>query len=66
MVCPSLCGIACRALAQYPVFAPGSSEMAVLVGIFFFFVFLYLLVQNLPQVPRHTVIFSPILFLCIL
>ena len=32
MVCPPLCGIECRVHAQYPVFAPGSSEMAVLVG----------------------------------
>lgn len=47
------------------VFAPGSSEMAVLVG-GGRVVFLYLFVQNLPQGHRHTVIFSPILFLYIL
>ena len=43
---------------QHPVFASGSSEMA--VGFFFFFSSLYLLVQNLPQLHIHTVIFSPI------
>ena len=64
MVCPPLPGIECRVHAQYPVFAPGSSEMAVLGG--GGVVFLYLFVQNLPQRHRHTVIFSPILFLCIL
>ena len=65
MVCPPLCGIECRVHAQDPVFAPGSSEMAVLVG-GGRVVFLYLFVQNLPQGHRHTVIFSPILFLYIL
>ena len=32
MVCPPLPGIECRVHAQYLVFAPGSSEMAVLGG----------------------------------
>ena len=44
-----------------PVFAPGSSEVA--VG---FLVFLYLVVHNLPQVHMHTVVFSPLWFLCVL
>ena len=51
MVCPSLCGIACRALAQYPVFAPGSSEMAVLVGIFFFLSFCIFWCRICPRCP---------------
>ena len=37
-------GVECRGHAQYPVFAPGSAEVA--VGVFL--VFLYLVVQNLP------------------
>ena len=60
MACPLLwwyCGH-----AQYPVFAPSSSEVA--VGLFL--VFLYPFVCNLPQLHRPTVIFSPLWFLCIL
>ena len=49
---PLICGVNCRGQVQYPAFAPdtqffvtpNSSEM--IVG---FFVFLYLLVRNLPQ-----------------
>ena len=54
MVCPSLCGIACRALAQYPVFAPGSSEMAVLVGIFFFCLFVSFGAEFAPGAQAHS------------
>ena len=43
-------GAVCRVYAQYPVFAPGSSAMAVV-----FLVFLYLVVHNLPQL--HALIF---------
>ena len=47
---------------QLPVFAPGSSEVA--VGLFcgFFVSF----VQNLPQLHMHTVTFSPFQFLPVL
>ena len=61
MFCPPLCGVEFRGHTQYPAFSPGSSEVA--VGVFFL-VFLYLLVQNLPQLHMHAVIFSPIQFLC--
>ena len=54
-------GAVCRDHAQYPVFAPGSSKVA--VG---FLVFLYLVVHNLPQLRVYAVIFSPFYFLCIL
>ena len=40
----------CRVHAQDPAFAPDSSEVA--VG---FFVFLYLVVHNLPQLSMHTI-----------
>ena len=60
-------GVECRGHSQYPVFAPGSSEVAVA-----YLVSLYL-VQNLPQLHMRTaqlhmrtVIFSPLKFLCIL
>lgn len=43
-------GAVCRVCAQYPVFAPGSSAMAVV-----FLVFLYLVVHNLSQL--HALIF---------
>ena len=50
----------CERYAQHPAFAPDSSEVA--VGFFGLFVsFIY----NLPQLPMHTVIFSPIQFLCV-
>ena len=48
-------GVERRGPAQDPAFAPGSSEVA--VG--FFWPFLYLVVQNLPQLCMHAVIFSP-------
>lgn len=44
----------CRGHAQYPAFAPGSSEMA--AGVFWSF--LHLVVLNLPQLCIHPVIFS--------
>ena len=50
----------CEGLAQYPAFAPSSSEVAVGVS-----VSLYLVVQNLPHLRVHAVIFSPLSFLCI-
>ena len=53
-------GAECRGHAQCPAFAPSSSEVA--VGVLDF---LYL-VHNLPQLDMHTVIFSPLWFLCIL
>ena len=46
-------GVECRGHVQYPIFAPGSSEVT--VG--FFLVFLYLVIHNLPQPYMHTVIF---------
>ena len=52
---PTPHGPVCRAHARYPAFAPGSSEVA--AG---FFIFLYLVVHNLPQLHMHTVIFSPL------
>ena len=52
--------VECRGQAQYPAFAPGSSEVA--LG---FLVSVYL-VHNLPQLRMHTFIFSPLQFLCIL
>ena len=56
-------GVEFRGHVQYPVFAPGSSEVAV-GGFFVLFglvwVFLYLVVQNLPQLHMHSVIFSPL------
>ena len=48
-------GVECRGHVRYPVFAPGSSEVAVR-----FLVFFYLAVQNMPQLPMHTVLFSPL------
>ena len=61
-------GVECRGRSQYPVFAPGSSEVA--VG---YLVSVYLVVQNLPQLHMctaqlhvRTVIFSPLKFLYIL
>ena len=44
---------------QYPVFAPGSSEVA--VG---YLVSLYLVVQNLSHLHMCMAIFSPLKFLC--
>jgi len=52
--------VECRGQAQYPAFAPGSSEVA--LG---FLVSVYL-VHNLPQLRMYTFIFSPLQFLCIL
>ena len=46
---------------QYPAFAPGSSEVA--LGVFWS---LLSFIQNSSQLHMHTVIFSPIQFLCIL
>ena len=48
-------GVVCREPVQYSAFAPDPSEVA--VG---FLVFLYLVVQNLPQLRMHAVIFSPL------
>ena len=68
LVCLPLGGVECRGHSQDPVFAPGSSEVA--VG---YLVSLYLVVQNLPQLHMcmaqlhmRTVIFSPLKFLYIL
>ena len=68
MVCPPLrwcrvqkaCAVTCFC-SRHPVFALGSSEVA--VGFFGLFVSF---VQNLPRLYMHAVIFSPIWFLCIL
>ena len=49
-------------LFQHPVFALSSLEV---VGFLFCYVFLYLLVMNLPQLQMHRVIFSPLELLCI-
>lgn len=38
----------------YPAFAPRSSQVA-----FGFLFFLYPVIQNLPQLPMHVVIFRP-------
>ena len=46
---------------QYPAFAPSSSKVA-----FGFFGLLVSFVQNLPQLPRSAVVFSPVEFLCTL
>ena len=48
-------GAVCRDHAWYPAFAPDTPEVA--VG---FWVFLYLIVHNLPQLRMHAVIFSPL------
>ena len=66
MVCPPLwwwcvpgaCAVPCFC-SQHPVFAPSSSEVAVGFFLFVCLVFLYLVVQDLPQLCVHTVIFSP-------
>ena len=50
--------------SQYPVFAPGSLEVA--VGVFFFLAFLYPVVHNLPQLRMLAVIFSPLEYLSVL
>ena len=64
VVCPPVWWRCVQSHVQYPVLAPGSSEVA--VG--FFFVSLYLFVHNLPQLcmPMQAVIFDPLQFLCIL
>lgn len=51
---PVSAGAMCRGHAQYPAFAPGSSKVA--VG---FLLLLYLVIQNLPQLHVHPVIFGP-------
>ena len=56
-------GVVCRGHAQYPTFAPSSSELA--VGFFCCCCFVSC-VQNLPQLCMHAVIFSPLQFLSIL
>ena len=48
-------GGVCKGHAQYPIFASGSSEVA--IGLL---VFLYTLVHNLPQLHMHAAVFSPI------
>ena len=65
----ALGGVVCRGhgtvpcfCSQHPVFAPGSSEVA--VGIFGLFVSFGS--RICPSCPMHTVIFSSIQFLCIL
>ena len=59
MACPPPHGAVCRAHVPYPAFAPCSSEVA--VG---FFIFLYLVVHNLPQLRRQllAVTFRPFSF----
>ena len=52
---PPFGGVESRGHAQYPAFAPASSEVA--VG---FLVFLYLVVHNLSHLHIYTVIFSPL------
>ena len=47
-------GAGCRVYAQYPVFAPGSAAMAVVI-----LVFLYLVVHNLSQM--HALIFQSLI-----
>ena len=47
-------GGVCRGHAQYPAFAPSSSEVA--VG---FLVFLYLVVHNLPQLACMQLLLVP-------
>ena len=51
----------CRYHAQFPGFAPGTSNLAAELS-----VFLHPVVHNLSQMLMHAVIFSPLLFLCIL
>ena len=53
-------GAECRRCVQLPAFAPGCSEVAVVL-----LFSLYLLVHNLPQLLMHAVIFTPSQFLCI-
>ena len=61
-------GVLCRRHVQYPAFAPDTLFLLQVLqkGQLGFLVFLCLLVQNLPQLHVHAVIFSPIQFLCIL
>ena len=49
-------------LFPQPCFSPGTSEVAVCLFVLFF----VSLVYNLPQVHMHTVIFSPIQYICTL
>ena len=60
--------VVCRGHAQYPAFAP--HPLLLLPALqrwqLGFLVSFYLVVQNLPQLHMHTVIFSPLSFLCIL
>ena len=64
VVCPPPWWWCVQSHVQYPVLAPGSSEVA--VGVFF--VSFYLFAHNLPQLcmPMQAVIFDPLQFLCIL
>ena len=63
---PSGAGV-CKRYAQHPAFVPDSLFLLLTLqkwqwGFFGLFVsFIY----NLPQLPMHTVIFSPIQFLCV-
>ena len=51
---PVFAGAMSRGHAKYPAFAPGSSKVT--VG---FLLLLYLVIQNLPQLHMHPVIFGP-------
>lgn len=50
-------GVICRGHVWCPAFALHFSEVA--VGVFFFLVFFFNLVYNLPLLHMHAVIFSP-------
>ena len=69
VVCPPLSGIECRGHVQYPAFAPDTLFLLQAIqkwqsGFWwvFFFVFLYLVVQNFPQLCMDTVVLIPINF----
>lgn len=64
--CPSG-GVECRGYAQYSAFAPDTQFCSQLFRSSSWLLDLQSFwVQSLPQVPTHSFIFSPLLFLCIL
>ena len=61
-------GVECREYAQYSALAPSTQFCSQLFrsNSWVFWSLYSFWVQSLPQVPRHSFIFSPLLFLCIL
>ena len=64
MVCPPFGGVLCRGHAQYPAFSPDTLFLLLALQKWQLgFWFLYVVVQNLPQLHIHAVIFIIFIFI---